>query len=288
MAVKNTSGTGRLLRDAGGDDSHKRLAAATYNAAADSYDAPPLGFWDRFGRRTVERLALPAGARVLDICCGSGASALAAAERVGPTGSVLGLDLAEELLALAWTKARRRGLRNVHFEQGDLEALDHRTGQFDAVVCVFGIFFVPDMAAAVARLMRLVRPGGALAVTTWGPRTFEPANGAFWEAVGREAPALYKAFNPWDRIDDAGSLRALFANARAGEVEVEPEETTHPVATAADWWTIVLGTGYRGTVDQLDPDARERVRRHMLSWIERHGVTAVEANVLYAVARRPA
>src|SRR5262249_40358834 len=87
-------------------------AASTYNAAADAYDAPANPFWDRFGRRTVERLQLESGARVLDVCCGSGASALAAAEIVGPEGSVVGVDLAEKLLQLARTKAADRGLKN--------------------------------------------------------------------------------------------------------------------------------------------------------------------------------
>jgi len=270
------------------DDSPKRRVVATYNAAADSYDAPALAFRDGFGRRTVDRLALPAGARVLDICCGSGAAALAAAERVGPTGSVLGLDLADGLLELAWKKSRRLGLGNVHFEQGDLEALDRRSGLFDAVVCVFGIIYVRDMVAGVARLMRLVRPGGTLAVTTWGPRRFEPANGAFWEAVRREAPNLQEAFSPWERIAGPDGLRALFVGARAAEVEVDVEESTLPIATGEEWWTIALGSDYRGALDRLEPQARERVRQRMLSWVERHGMTAVEANVLYAVARRAA
>ena len=61
-------------------------AAATYNAAADTYDDPANAFWERFGRCTVERLNLDGPVRVLDVCCGSGASALAAAERVQPHG----------------------------------------------------------------------------------------------------------------------------------------------------------------------------------------------------------
>jgi SAM-dependent methyltransferase len=63
-----------------------------------------------------------------------------------------------------------------------------RSEPFDIVICVFGIFFLPDMAAAVAELWRLVRPGGALAVTVWGPRFLEPATTAFWDAVGAERP----------------------------------------------------------------------------------------------------
>ena len=68
-------------------------AASTYNAAADHFDDEPLGFWARFGRRTVERLALRAGGAVLDVGCGTGASAIPAAERVGPSGRVIGVAL---------------------------------------------------------------------------------------------------------------------------------------------------------------------------------------------------
>jgi ubiquinone/menaquinone biosynthesis C-methylase UbiE len=90
---------GELIVDA--HEHAKRRASATYNAAADFYDHPVNAFWNRYGRRTVTRLVLAPGARVLDVCCGSGASALPAAEAVGPGGSVLGVDLAERLLELA-------------------------------------------------------------------------------------------------------------------------------------------------------------------------------------------
>src|SRR5215217_1969203 len=72
----------------------KKKAANTYNAAADFYDDPANTFWERYGRRTVERLRLSHEDRILDVCCGSGASAIPAAEIVNPGGSVLGVDLA--------------------------------------------------------------------------------------------------------------------------------------------------------------------------------------------------
>lgn len=130
----------------------KKKALATYNAAADSYDDPANVFWEHYGRRTVERLDLPFGARVLDVCCGSGASAIPAAENVGPDGSVLGVDLAENLLALARRKAKERGLKNVDFRSADMLDLGLPEASFDAVICVFGIFFVPDMKSAVREL----------------------------------------------------------------------------------------------------------------------------------------
>ena len=101
-------------------DEAKAKAATTYNAAADYYDDAANSFWERFGRATVERLRLPLGSRVLDVCCGSGASALFAAEMVGPKGSVLGIDLASNMLELARAKAAKRGLTNTQFKVGDL------------------------------------------------------------------------------------------------------------------------------------------------------------------------
>src|SRR5215510_7313334 len=74
-------------------DEARAKAASTYNAAADSFDGAANTFCDRFGRRTVARLDLRPGARVLDVCCGTGASAIPAAEKVGSSGSVIGVDL---------------------------------------------------------------------------------------------------------------------------------------------------------------------------------------------------
>jgi len=101
-------------------DDAKQKAARTYNAASDFYDHPVNSFWEQYGRRTVSRLPLNAGARILDVCCGTGASAIPAAEAVGPDGFVLGVDLAENLLGLANRKAKERGLTNVEFRAADM------------------------------------------------------------------------------------------------------------------------------------------------------------------------
>src|SRR6185369_13294944 len=150
-------------------ESARLKAEATYSSAADFFDAAPLAFWARTGQRAVERLALRPGDHVLDVCCGSGASAIPAAQAVGPEGRVIGVDLTDPLLALARAKAQAAGLRQAEFRRADMTALGFPDGHFDAVVCVFGIFFVPDMERQVAELWRMVRPGGQLAITTWGP-----------------------------------------------------------------------------------------------------------------------
>jgi ubiquinone/menaquinone biosynthesis C-methylase UbiE len=94
-----------------------------FNAASDYFDAPALSFWNRFGQQTIQRLSLNTGDRVLDVCCGTGASAIPAAIRVGGTGQVLGIDLAESLLQLARQKSHQQGLENIEFRYGDFGTL---------------------------------------------------------------------------------------------------------------------------------------------------------------------
>jgi ubiquinone/menaquinone biosynthesis C-methylase UbiE len=262
-------------------------AAFTYNAAADFYNASPLGFWDYFGRRTIELAALAIGSRVLDVCCGAGASALPAAEAVGPTGNVIGVDLAKQLLKSARAKAVHRRLGNIEFEVGDMLSLRFSPASFDAVVCVFGIFFVPDMARAVGELWSRIRPGGKLAVTTWGPNFCEPANGAFWSSIKDIRPDLYKGFNPWDRINDPAGLRKILDEGGAASPNIIPENRLHPIKSPEDWWTIVLGSGYRGTIEQLNPMERQKVKETNLAFIRDKKISAVETNVLYALGTKP-
>jgi ubiquinone/menaquinone biosynthesis C-methylase UbiE len=269
------------------DDPDKLRVAATYNTAADHFDDDPLAFWDRAGRATVAHLALPPGARVLDVACGTGASALRAAERVGPACHVLGIDLAERLLALGRAKAAERGLAQVEFRVGDMERLEFPADSFHAVICVFGIFFVADMAGLVAALWRLVRPGGQLAVTTWGPRMFEPGSTLFWEATQQERPDLYRAFNPWDRITDPEALRQMLRAGGIEEVEIVEEAGTQPLRSPDDFWTVALGSGYRSTIEQLAPEACERVHRTVLEELRARDARAIETNVLYASATKP-
>lgn len=262
----------------------KARARAAYNAAADTYDDPANSFWERFGRRTVERLQLQPGSTVLDVCCGSGASALPAAQAVGPKGRVLGIDLAEKLLANAHRKAAERGLTNVQFRAGDMLELAAME-RFDAVICVFGVFFVPDMVAALRSLASRVKPGGRLAITTWGPRFFEPATAVFWDAIREVRPDLHRGFNPWDRICDPPSLRALLAEAGLDDADIVAESGHHPIPSPQAWWAAVMGSGYRGTVEQLDPAALARVRERNDAWIAQAAPLQVEANVVYAIAR---
>ena len=262
----------------------KAKAAAAYNAAADHFDHPVSSFWHRFGRQTVERLGLSEGETVLDVCCGSGGSALPAAEAVGPQGKVVAVDLAERLVRLGEAKARAKGLGNIEFRTEDMLALGYPGACFDVVVCVFGIFFVPDMVGATKELWRMLRPGGRLVITTWGPDLFEPANSAFWETIRAERPDLMKGFNPWERISTPAGLREMLSEAGIQKAEIVAEAGSHPLSSPEDWWLVAMGSGYRGTLAQLDPATLARVRDKNLALVS--GCEAITANVVYSVAMK--
>jgi ubiquinone/menaquinone biosynthesis C-methylase UbiE len=266
---------------------HARRAARTYGAAADHYSLAALDFWDRFGAATVARLPLAAGHTILDVCCGAGASAIPAAHVAGPAGRVLGIDVAEPLLELARARAAREGLANIGFRYGDATRTALADGSFDAVICVFGVFFAPDMAGFVAEMWRLVRPGGVLAVTTWGTGLFEPANTVFWESVRKVEPSLFKAFNPWDEITTEAALANLLIRGGVQHPAVTAVAGWHQLDHPDRFWDIVLGSGYRATIDALSQEKQDLVRGRVLGKLRSDGIASVRTDVVFSTAQRP-
>jgi hypothetical protein len=116
-----------------------------------------------------------------------------------------------------------------------------------------------------------------------GPRLFEPLNTPFWNSVRSVRPDLYKGFNPWDRICEPEALRSLLASAGLQDIQIVAETDTQPVNSFEEWWAIILGSGYRGTVDQLSTAERERVESQNSDFMRAEQIRSVEANVLYAV-----
>lgn len=267
-------------------DPSKIKAAATYNAASDFFDNESLSFWNKYGVATVNRLHLEPGMNVLDIACGSGASALPAALKVGTTGHVIGIDLAENLLELGRAKAKKLELGNVEFLYGDMTELKYPDESFDVVICVFGIFFVPDMEGLIQELWRMVKPKGKLAITTWGPNLFAPLYDVWREQIKKERPDLYAAFNPWDRITSVQSVDNLFYSGGIENVDVVAENSLHLIHTPDDWWKIVLGSGFRWTIDKLGTEASGIVQEQNTEWIKVNNIKAIETNVIYAVAKK--
>ena len=117
-------------------------------------------------RVPLERLALPAGTRALDVGCGWGDTAIELARKVGPSGSVLGLDCCDAFLDKGRRDAAEQGLANVRFVAADVEtyAFQH---QFDFAFSRFGMMFFANPVAAMRNVRRALAPGGRLMFITW-------------------------------------------------------------------------------------------------------------------------
>jgi ubiquinone/menaquinone biosynthesis C-methylase UbiE len=257
--------------------------AATYTSAADRFDDLP--FWSHFGRATVDRLQLRPGARVLDLCCGTGASALPAAEIVGPAGKVLGIDLTDALLERARVKAAAAGYRQVTFERAAVEGLRLPAASFDAVISVFGLFFVDDMAGLLTRAWSWLAPGGVLAITSWGEQVLAPGEALFWDAVLRENPALAPKGHA-GRLDTPDKITAVFAAGGLPPPDIAHERWDMPLPSAEAFWPVILGTSNRAALDALTSEQQARVRSAVLDTLRDRHVTSAAMDAWFATARK--
>ena len=123
-------------------------------------------------------------------------------------------------------------------------------------------------------------------MTTWGSNLAEPGNSAFWRSIENVRPELYKRFSPWDRINNPASLIQILNEAGVPSPKVSSENRLQSINSAEEWWTIVLGSGYRGTIEQLSTLERERVKDANLAFIRDGKISAIETNVLYALATK--
>jgi SAM-dependent methyltransferase len=174
----------------------------------------------QWGPRVTEAAAVRPGQRVIDVGCGTGVLACAVADQVGQKGYVVGLDPNAKMLAVASRKPR-----NITWQLGRAEELPFDDFSFDVVVSQFALMFVESQSAAIAEMVRVLRPGGRLAVAVWDSLDQVPGYLALAELLGElfgddVAGAMQAPFT----LGNRGELLRLFAGAGASGAEVR----THP------------------------------------------------------------
>lgn len=164
------------------------------------------------------------GQRVLDIATGAGVPALTATQVVGPSGSVVGIDQAPQMLVAARQRAAAAGLSNVTFIEGDAQTLDLPPQSFDAVLSRWGLMFFLPLVPALAGFRRVLRPGGYLAAAVWGAPQQVPLISASCAAVlgqlGRPLPPP-DAPGPFNLADPVKLAQSL-TDAGFSNVQTEP------------------------------------------------------------------
>lgn len=186
--------------------------------AAEIYDRWFLpALFEQWPQRLLERSGVRPGQRILDVACGTGAFARAAAPYVGSSGTVVGVDINEGMLAVA-----RRRSPDIDWRQAPAEALPFAEHSFDHVFCQFGLMFFADRELAVREMLRVLRPSGKLAALVWSSLAESPGYACLVELLARLfGSELASAMAAPYCLADSGQLRDLFASAGASDVTVE-------------------------------------------------------------------
>jgi ubiquinone/menaquinone biosynthesis C-methylase UbiE len=244
-----------------------------------------------FGRRLVEVAGVPASAQVLDVATGRGAVLFPAAERVGAKGSVLGIDIAPGMVDATARDIEMRGLKNASVQMMDAERLDLPAASFDVVLCAFGIMFLPHLADALVGFRRVLRPGGILAVSTWG----QPDPNFEWE---RELQQTYgiadrnaQSFMV-QRLGEANELADALRAAGFSDVNVVKEADERVHRDPEQWWSriLALGANTKAALESLGPDRMATYKKEafekLLPLTGPAGISQrIEAN--FGLARNP-
>lgn len=122
----------------------------------------------------LSRAALSSGMRVLDVGCGTGVSAMAAARAVGDEGHVLAADISQPFLDRAAKRAESDGLRTLTFQRADAQTYAFEPDQIDAAISRFGVMFFNDSVAAFRNIASALKPGAQMTFAAWGPLADNP------------------------------------------------------------------------------------------------------------------
>jgi len=174
------------------DESFKSRDAASYDAVSDAFDHFTKRFAEPIAQRMVALAELSPYETILDVGTGTGILALRAAEKMGSTGKVIGIDLSEGMLKTATRKASKGGMHGaVEFQRMDAEELRFAEGSFDAVLSLFALRHFPRPRVALKEMFRVLRPGGRVVIGVGsGPPVFS-FNGMA-AALRRVPDFLYK------------------------------------------------------------------------------------------------
>jgi SAM-dependent methyltransferase len=245
----------------------RALAAQAWLAAAELIDRQlsPLGL------RAIDALAARLGETIVDIGCGTGQTVLQLAERVGPGGQVIGVDIAPLLLERA--RSRAEGVKQVRFIACDASRLDLPEGSVNGVFSRFGVMVFADPAAAFVSFHRVMKPSGRLAFVCWRALEENELDITPLRAAGLEARADRTPFS----FEKPEVVRSVLRAAGFEQIAIEPYGQAVSSGGLEEMLAVLLKVGPLGKIVRENPELRDvaepRLRATLATRLERGRVS---------------
>ena len=293
------------------DRSMKERVAGVFGRAAESYDSQGPQAFSYWGRRLVELADIPSDAKVLDVGTGRGEELFPAAERVGSSGYVIGVDIAEPMVRLASEEIRQRALRNAEAYLMDAESLAFADASFDHVLSSNVLFLCPRPDRALAEMARVLKPQGRLSIIPSGGAGGRVDDGSSQDwfsdllrPYASQSRGLQRRQQEFQAIrsyrqekgqtsvnvNDPAGLEEALRQAGFVDIQIVPEEFEFVFADEEEWWTWQWSHWRRDMLESMEPAIVERFKADVFEKLrslkEPDGIHALERTVL-ARATKP-
>ena len=222
-------------------------------------------FYIPIANRLIEFANLQNGQKILDIATGTGIVALKAAEKVGNTGKVIGVDISTGMLNNAKQKLATTNLQNVEFIEADAERLDFKDNSFDAVLCSLAVCYLTDIPTALEKWHSFIKTGGFIAFNVWAENAFPPSV-LFRKVAGKygvEVP------NPNEKMGTIERCNNLLQKIGFQNIQIQTQQFgwyfTADAKVAEDIWQMNAKNVFGYQVAQLAPDKLEQCKAEYIA-----------------------
>ena len=267
----------------------KQAITQVFNLVSKLYDNPSLRFFPSCADKMVDYAKVERGQKVLDVATVTGMVSLAAAQAVGNEGRVQAIDLSENMIAQAEENLKQAGLSNVDFHVMDGEQLEFKNDYFDVITCSYGLFFMPDMPAALKSWLRVLKPGGRIIFSSFAPSAFTPQSDIFLQNL-----AEYNIVPPtprWLQLAEEELCKTILEKNGFIDAAVTQDQLGYHLKESQNWWEAIQSAGYRGLYEQLPHEHRADFQKKHLAEIEKELMTDkgiwLDVNTLFSTALKP-
>jgi len=265
----------------------KEAVTKNFNLVAEGYDNPAQRYFRLSADKMAEVLKPKSGNRVLDIATGTGMVASAMAQAILPDGRVQAIDLSSGMLDKALVNFTKFGLTNIELHEMDAERLDFKSNSFDCASCGFGIFFLPNMLDSLKEWMRVLKPNGRLIFTTFEKSSFGKLISTFIEQL-TEYDINFDTTA--ERLMEIPTCESYLEKAGYTDIKINSQQLGYYLASENDWWDIIMNSGLRHFVTQLDATQFVQFRaKHIAEVVKLKTDKGIwlDINVIFSMGKKP-